>query len=328
MARRAASPSSSSDGPAGRAGGRTRARGRRLDARRRGHPRTYRLAFVTDPTYAAFAHLARHARDVRPAGPRREDHPHQPGQRGLQRRPRHQVRAGRRHRHQAQPATRRGDERAQRPVRANACFAAGPTGGPTTAATCLLDRNDFVLGQLVGADNFDIGHIGLGVNGGGIAGLGVVGGATRPTGCTGLPDSRPGLLRDRLRGPRDGPPDGWQPHLQRHPGQLLAAATATPDTSVEPGSGSSIMAYAGICEDNLQPHSDPYFSFSAASTRSRRPRRQRPRTVDRAAVVNLASFDGTRLVHASPARAAPTSGTVTTAPTYTAAAARAARSSR
>ena len=27
-----------------------------------------------------------------------------------------------------------------------------------------------------GADNFDIGHIGLGVNGGGIAGLGVVGG--------------------------------------------------------------------------------------------------------------------------------------------------------
>ena len=45
----------------------------------------------------------------------------------------------------------------------------------------------YVIGQVIGASNYDIGHLALGQPGGGVANLGVVGRSNKAGGCTGIP---------------------------------------------------------------------------------------------------------------------------------------------
>ena len=116
----------------------------------------------------------------------REGHLDQPGQPGLQRRPGDQPPPGQRHR-RPQPRHDAKATGADGPCGAAACFTAGQLAG---CGGGTLGRNRTVLGQLVGASNYDVGHLALGVNGGGVAYLGVTGGDYKAGGCTGLPDPR------------------------------------------------------------------------------------------------------------------------------------------
>jgi hypothetical protein len=147
--------------------------------------------------------------------------------------------------------------------------AIGPN-GPCGAAGCFTQsqvtgcsstaRARFVIGQIIGASNYDIGHLALGQPGGGVANLGVVGRSNKAGGCTGIPtpvgdfyavDYVAHEMGHQFSG--NHPFNGNQ--LNCSGGNRSAA------NSVEPGSGSSVMAYAGIClTDDLQRHSDPYFS--------------------------------------------------------------------
>ncbi|WP_231127059.1 M12 family metallo-peptidase [Motilibacter aurantiacus] len=140
----------------------------------------------------------------------------------------------------------------------------GPCGAApcyTTVTTCngtLLNRNRIVIGQLVGASNYDIGHIALGLSGGGVASAGV-GANVKANGCTGLPNP----VGDYMAIDYVAHEMGHQfsgSHTFNGVQRNCSAGNRSVNASVEPGSGSSIMAYAGICwQDDLQPHSDPYF---------------------------------------------------------------------
>ena len=172
------------------------------------------------------------------------------------------------------------------------CFPTTGTGSISGGCTGgLLTRTRLVVGQVTGARNFDIGHIALGLNGGGIASLGVVGLDGKARGCTGLPTPTGDYFAIDYVAHEMGHQFSG-PHTFNGNQVNCAGGNRSGGASVEPGSGSSVMAYAGICgADDLQDHTDPYFSQRSLAEMGAFIR-STPANVNEVQSVGLTDFDG------------------------------------
>jgi len=117
----------------------------------------------------------------------------------------------------------------------------------------MIEQNQTVVDDVIGLANYDVGHV-FGTAGGGIAGVGAVCTTSKAWGATGL-NSPVGDIFDVTYVCHEVGHQMNSPHT-------FNSCNGTGGSAIgfEPGSGTTIMAYAGLCGvDNIQTYTDYYY---------------------------------------------------------------------
>jgi hypothetical protein len=126
-------------------------------------------------------------------------------------------------------------------------------------AADMVTENIIAISALIGSENYDIGHV-LGTGRiGGLAFIGSACGQYKAGGVTGSNSPHGESFNVDYVAHEIGHQLGAL-HTFNGTQRNCTSYSRMPSSAIEPGSGSTIMGYAGICgDDDLQPNTDPYF---------------------------------------------------------------------